>query len=84
MVATGTTGKPKGCLLNHRGIYWAINAICEYPREVSSPDTDKRLAMAGACALSPIYLETDNPNLQRPRSMYIYRRYLRFGVWEFA
>ncbi|KAF9783958.1 hypothetical protein BJ322DRAFT_1067759 [Thelephora terrestris] len=46
LYTSGTTGKPKGCLLNHRGIYWAIKAICEYPREVSQPDTDKRLALA--------------------------------------
>jgi len=46
MTIAGTTGKPKGCLLNHRGIYWAIKAMCEYPRDVTNPDTDKRLAMA--------------------------------------
>ncbi|KAF9649477.1 hypothetical protein BDM02DRAFT_3230298 [Thelephora ganbajun] len=46
LYTSGTTGKPKGCLLNHRGIYWAIKAMCEYPWDVTNPDTDKRLAMA--------------------------------------
>lgn len=43
---TGTTGTPKGCLLTHRGLYWAIEAMCEYPRPVTTPGVDKRLALA--------------------------------------
>ena len=57
-VTAGTTGKPKGCLLNHRGLYWAIKAFCEHPQEVTNPDTDKRLAMACTCV----------PSLPRVRS----------------
>ncbi|KDN49336.1 hypothetical protein RSAG8_02038, partial [Rhizoctonia solani AG-8 WAC10335] len=46
LYTSGTTGAPKGCLLNHRGLYWAIEAMCTYPRPVTNPDTDKRLALA--------------------------------------
>lgn len=42
----GTTGTPKGCLLNHRGLYWAIIAMCKLPSKVTNPDTDKRLGLA--------------------------------------
>ena len=57
MGTAGTTGKPKGCLLNHRGIYWAIKAMCEYPRGVTNPATDKRLAMACVCFLRLLRLK---------------------------
>ena len=60
MATTGTTGKPKGCLLNHRGIYWAIKAMCEYPRRVTNPATDKRLAMACACILRLFLFKFDS------------------------
>ncbi|KAK7033521.1 Non-ribosomal peptide synthetase [Paramarasmius palmivorus] len=46
LYTSGTTGTPKGCLLNHRGVYWAIEAMCAFPRSVTDPDKDKRLALA--------------------------------------
>ena len=42
----GTTGKPKGCLLTHRGVYHALVAMTDLPRPVTNSETDKRLAMA--------------------------------------
>jgi len=58
MTTSGTTGKPKGCLLNHRGLYWAIKSMCEYPQDVTNPDTDKRLAMACAHILRRLHPPT--------------------------
>jgi ferricrocin synthase len=52
LYTSGTTGNPKGCLLNHRGLFYAIDAMCAYPRAVTNPDTDKRLAMACECPYS--------------------------------
>lgn len=46
LYTSGTSGNPKGCLLMHRGLYWAIKMFVEIPRKVTNPDTDKRLAMA--------------------------------------
>lgn len=61
-MTAGTTGKPKGCLLNHRGIYWAIKSMCEYPQDVTNPGVDKRLAMA--CVCIPRLLRFENRRLQ--------------------
>ncbi|KAK0234152.1 hypothetical protein IW262DRAFT_1334699 [Armillaria fumosa] len=46
LYTSGTTGNPKGCLLTHRGLYWAMDAFCALPKPVTNPDTDKRLALA--------------------------------------
>ena len=46
LYTSGTTGNPKGCLLTHRGLYWAMEAFCLLPKPVTNPDTDKRLALA--------------------------------------
>ncbi|KAF9033284.1 acetyl-CoA synthetase-like protein, partial [Hymenopellis radicata] len=46
LYTSGTTGNPKGCLLNHRGLYCAMEAFCALPKPVTNPDTDKRLALA--------------------------------------
>lgn len=46
LYTSGTSGNPKGCLQLHRGLYWAIEAMVSMPRQVTVPDTDKRLAMA--------------------------------------
>ncbi|PWN36755.1 acetyl-CoA synthetase-like protein, partial [Meira miltonrushii] len=46
LYTSGTSGNPKGCLLMHRGLYWAIKMFVEIPSKVTNPDTDKRLAMA--------------------------------------
>ncbi|KIK69360.1 hypothetical protein GYMLUDRAFT_645683 [Collybiopsis luxurians FD-317 M1] len=46
LYTSGTTGNPKGCLLEHRGLYWAMQSFCALPKPVTNPDTDKRLALA--------------------------------------
>lgn len=46
LYTSGTSGNPKGCLLMHRGLYWAIKMFVEIPSKITNPDTDKRLAMA--------------------------------------
>ncbi|KIY73113.1 acetyl-CoA synthetase-like protein [Cylindrobasidium torrendii FP15055 ss-10] len=46
LYTSGTTGNPKGCLLEHRGLYWAMLSFCALPKPVTNPDTDKRLALA--------------------------------------
>ncbi|PWN41063.1 hypothetical protein IE81DRAFT_304267 [Ceraceosorus guamensis] len=46
LYTSGTTGNPKGCLQLHRGLYWAIEAMCIMPRPLTNADTDRRLAMA--------------------------------------
>ncbi|KAK0465926.1 acetyl-CoA synthetase-like protein [Desarmillaria tabescens] len=46
LYTSGTTGNPKGCLLTHRGLFWAMDAFCALPKPVTNPDTDKRLALA--------------------------------------
>lgn len=46
LYTSGTSGKPKGCQLMHRGLYWAIQTFVDVPRSITDPDNDKRLAMA--------------------------------------
>ncbi|KAF9077093.1 hypothetical protein BDP27DRAFT_1209530 [Rhodocollybia butyracea] len=46
LYTSGTTGNPKGCLLEHRGLYWAMQSFCNLPKPVTDPNTDKRLALA--------------------------------------
>ncbi|VDC07058.1 unnamed protein product [Peniophora sp. CBMAI 1063] len=46
LYTSGTTGNPKGCLLEHRGLYWAMESFCALPRPITNPDTDKRLSLA--------------------------------------
>ncbi|KAF8341217.1 uncharacterized protein EI90DRAFT_1704265 [Cantharellus anzutake] len=46
LYTSGTTGKPKGCLLTYRGVYHAITGLADLPRPITNPETDKRLAMA--------------------------------------
>ncbi|TIA69776.1 hypothetical protein E3P91_03426 [Wallemia ichthyophaga] len=46
LYTSGTTGNPKGCLIEHRALYWAMITFGDYPIPISNPDSDKRLAMA--------------------------------------
>lgn len=46
LYTSGTTGNPKGCLIEHRALYWAMITFGDYPIPISDADTDKRLAMA--------------------------------------
>ncbi|KAH8830049.1 hypothetical protein DL96DRAFT_1706868 [Flagelloscypha sp. PMI_526] len=45
LYTSGTTGTPKGCLLLHDGLFWAIEAMCLHARPVTQPG-DKRLGLA--------------------------------------
>ncbi|TIB95052.1 acetyl-CoA synthetase-like protein [Wallemia mellicola] len=46
LYTSGTTGNPKGCLIEHRALYWAMVTFGDYPIPISDPESDKRLAMA--------------------------------------
>ncbi|KAG7086758.1 hypothetical protein E1B28_002690 [Marasmius oreades] len=35
------TGTPKGSLLKHRGLYWAIEAMSVFPAKATNADTDE-------------------------------------------
>ena len=46
ILCSGTTGLPKGCLLNHEGLSALVHEAGTFGEELATPDTDKQLGLA--------------------------------------